>query len=545
MSPPPTSSPDRIVFQAEDCETFVTKEGELPGGDRAAVWLSGDGASLKDAHHPGHAAGQHRPRAPVGRPKPAGCPTLPSRTSRSRISTASRPRTARSRPTTSCGQRSQDANCGAARRSSSPARQSEFQRNKLVSVTRFGGNAEAAILGRTEPIEECIFENNRVLAPPGAEAGGPTARRLLWFSTGHGSITHNWISEIVAWSTRLTAVPRGRWGRLGSAGLRAPIRTSGRPSSSKAIIAPPTSARSRRPTSGASPCRGRFPRRPTIASAPSIASSSPTTRQATRRRFWPPDRDDGTEEPPIGEYYVTIFAGTGQGQTRRVVKRTGETLHLDRPWTVPPAAGSVVAVGTVFFQNLIVGNDTPDGMTGHPALDLLHRERGRRQHHRPPAEARDLPLRQRHHAGLVDAPHLEPRHQPPLLEPGRGEPHRGMQRRGPGHQRRRGAVADRVPPRTGQRPAAQHLHPQSHRWRDPHEPAAPSGVKDTSASVAGTLVEFNVVRDAGIAYHAAASVDATVFRRNHAYFWYPVNHSPDRPVAFQVDARRDPRPCSS
>ena len=46
MSPPPASGPDRIVFQAEDCDTFVTKEGELPGGDRAAVWLSGDGARL-------------------------------------------------------------------------------------------------------------------------------------------------------------------------------------------------------------------------------------------------------------------------------------------------------------------------------------------------------------------------------------------------------------------------------------------------------------------------------------------------------------------
>ena len=34
--------------------------------------------------------------------------------------------------------------------------------------------------------------------------------------------------------------------------------------------------------------------------------------------FWPPDVDDGTEEPPIGEYYVTIFSGRGQGQTRRV-----------------------------------------------------------------------------------------------------------------------------------------------------------------------------------------------------------------------------------
>ncbi len=63
----------------------------------------------------------------------------------------------------------------------------------------------------------------------------------------------------------------------------------------------------------------------------------------------------------------------------------------------------------------------------------------------------------------------------------------------------------------------------------------PSGVKDTSASVVGTLVEFNVVRDAGVAYHAASSSDMTVFRRNHAYFWFPVSSSRDRPIAFQVD----------
>ena len=64
---------------------------------------------------------------------------------------------------------------------------------------------------------------------------------------------------------------------------------------------------------------------------------------------------------------------------------------------------------------------------------------------------------------------------------------------------------------------------------------APTGVKDTSASVVGTLVEFNVVRDAAVAYHAASSTDMTVFRRNHAYFWYPVSNSPQRPIAFEVD----------
>ena len=58
---------------------------------------------------------------------------------------------------------------------------------------------------------------------------------------------------------------------------------------------------------------------------------------------------------------------------------------------------------------------------------------------------------------------------------------------------------------------------------------------DTSPSILGTVVELNVVRDAPIAYHAAGGSDGIVFRRNHAYFWYPVNNSPDPSVAFQVD----------
>jgi hypothetical protein len=61
------------------------------------------------------------------------------------------------------------------------------------------------------------------------------------------------------------------------------------------------------------------------------------------------------------------------------------------------------------------------------------------------------------------------------------------------------------------------------------------GVKDTSPSLVGTIVEFNVVRDAAVGYHSAHSSDAVVFRRNHAYFWYPVNLSTNPPVAFQVD----------
>jgi hypothetical protein len=64
---------------------------------------------------------------------------------------------------------------------------------------------------------------------------------------------------------------------------------------------------------------------------------------------------------------------------------------------------------------------------------------------------------------------------------------------------------------------------------------AAAGVRDASDSVVGTIVEFNVVRDALSAFHAADSWDALVLRRNHAYFWYPVNNLSSPPTAFQLD----------
>ena len=48
-------------------------------------------------------------------------------------------------------------------------------------------------------------------------------------------------------------------------------------------------------------------------------------------------------------------------------------------------------------------------------------------------------------------------------------------------------------------------------------------------------MEFNVVRDAAVAYHSGSGSDGVLFRRNHAYFWYPVNNSDVSPVAFQID----------
>jgi len=64
----------------------------------------------------------------------------------------------------------------------------------------------------------------------------------------------------------------------------------------------------------------------------------------------------------------------------------------------------------------------------------------------------------------------------------------------------------------------------------------PGQSNHTSPSVLGTIAEFNVVRDAQNAYHLTPGVDATLLRRNHAYFWYPVKVEPYTPIGFLIDA---------
>ncbi len=251
--------------------------------------------------------------------------------------------------------------------------------------------------------------------------------------------------------------------------------------------------------------------------------------------FWPPDRDDGTEEPPIGEYYVTVFAGQGQGQTRRVVRRSGETLFVNQPWAVAPRAGSVVAVGTAFYHNLIVGNSTPDGMTGIQLwISCVENivAGNTITHQRKPGlyfYANGTTL-------ASSMPRTWNRGISPLFwnvaEGNRTE------------ECSAGALVtsgdeDALPIEFPRALGNVVRHNTFTRNRTDGviltSRPTPKGIKDTSASVVGTLVEFNVVRDAGVAYHAASSSDMTVFRRNHAYFWYPVNNSRDRPVAFEVD----------
>jgi parallel beta-helix repeat protein len=253
--------------------------------------------------------------------------------------------------------------------------------------------------------------------------------------------------------------------------------------------------------------------------------------------FWPPDRDDGGEEPSISEYFVSVFSGTGQGQTRRVVKREVNRLILDRPWNEPPAVGSLVAVGTGFYQNLIVGNYTPDGMTGVQlwiscienvvANNTIARQRKEGIYLYASGTTLGSSMPRAWNRGiaplfwnLAEGNRTEECSRGALVVSG-DDPHLPVEfPRALGNVIRHNSFV-----RSREDGVALSLGAV----------AVTPDVRNPAPSVAGTIAEFNVVRDANIGYHAGAGSDHTVFRRNHAYFWYPVSNSRDLPVAFQVD----------
>ena len=534
MSPPPTNTAGVIVLQGEDCVRFVTKEGNLPGGDRAAVWLAGNGAAVSDLRVLGDA--QVNIGIAIRSPQPT---TWLTNCHVERVLVAD------------CDGK-QGENCGVLVRYAdharignnelwaraplfiSGAKQSEFTRNRLVSVTRFGGNAEAAILGRNETIEECVIEDNVIASPSGAEAGGPTARRLLWFSTGHGSITKNWISNNGVEKANGSGEDLGA-GQARFGGVAGTDQNVGEMILFEANHRTAYFGR----LAAADAASVTLPKK--IPPTPEDRLGNVTPGQlahdgaGNETPFWPPDFDDGTEEPPIFEYYVSIFSGRGQGQTRRVLKREGEKLSLDRGWVVAPQADSVIAVGTAFYRNLIVGNHAPDGMTGIQLWiscvenvisgNTIARQRkpGLVLYANGTTLASSMPRTWNRGISplfwnVAEGNHTEECSAGALVTSGD-----------------EGRLPIEFPRALGNvlrhnsfiRNRTDGVILASRR--------APPGVKDTSASIVGTIVEFNVVRDGTVGYHAGQSCDATVFRRNHAYFWYPVNNSTNAPVAFQID----------
>jgi hypothetical protein len=520
-------NPPPLVLQAENCERFVAKDGQLPGGDRAAVWLSGDGATVRDLSIHGNA--QANLGIAIRSPEPLAW-VRNCRVEGVRVADCD------GKQAENCGVHLRNADGAAVVGSElggrtplflGGARRCEFARNRLVPSTRFGGNAEAAILGRCEPLEQCIIEDNLLASPPGAAAGGPTTRRMVWVSTGHGSVANNWIARNGVENPGAAGQPRfgGVAGMEQNVGEMILFEGNHR----TAYFGPLAGAGAQDVT---------LPR--TIPTTPDARLGNVKREQLAHDAegretpFLPPDADDGSPEPPVGEYFVTVFSGVGRGQTRRVVRREGDRWGVDRPWRVPPAAGSVVAIGTAFHRNHVVGNHAPDGMTGVQLwISCIE--------------------------NIVAGNTVERQRKPGLFLYANGTTlassmprtwNRGISplfwNVAEGNRCDECSVGALVT--SGESPGLPIEFPRAlgnvlrHnsfiRSRDEGVLVAARGRKpgeDATAAIAGTIVEFNVVRDAATGYRAGPGADATVFRRDHAYFWYPVNVSTNAPVGFRLD----------
>lgn len=532
--PWPVPSDRLLVIQGEDVTRFETKEGSLPGRIHTAVWLSGDGAAIEDLTLSG------TPQAGYGvviaGPDPLGWVQY-CRVERCRIADLeakdvdiSAVRLMFAQGAVVCD----NELWGRTPLYLSGVRHSNLSDNRLVPVTRFGGNAEAAIQGRNEVIEECIIENNLVACPAGAEAGGPQVRRLIWVSTGRGSVTKNWFAH------NGVVQPKGPGASVGAGQMRFG-GTAGTDQNVGEMILFEANHRTMYfgPLAGAGRQSVTLPK--TIPATPDARLGSVKREQlahdaqGNETPFWPPDTWDESPEPPVGEYYISVFAGPGQGQTRRVVRREGEQLLLDRPWRTEPAQGSVVAVGTAFYRNLIVGNHTSDGMTGIQLWiscieNVVSGNTIARQ--RKPA----LFLYANGTTLASSMPRTWNRGISPLffnhIEGNRSD------------ECSTGALVTsgdypQVPVEFPRALGNVLRHNSFHRSRGDgvvivsRKGEAAGG--DTSPSILGTIVEFNVVRDAATGYHCGYGSDGVLLRRNHAYFWYPVSNSPDLPAAFRMD----------
>ena len=523
--PYPESSAECLVIQGESCVKFECKDGKLPWNNLAAVWLVGDNASLSDLTVLGNSQVNHG--IDIQPPKHTdwitGCRL-------ERVTLAD----CEGKQAENCALFVHNLRDGVIRSNElygrtpiflSGTRQSVYAGNRLVSVTRFGGNSEAAILGRNEPVEECIIEKNLVASRPGDTAGGPTARRLIWLSTGHGSITRNWLAGNGVENEDAAGQPRfgGVGGMEQNVGEMILFEGNHRTMFFGALTGADMQS----------------------VTLPKTVPPTPDDRLGSVKRellahdengnetpFWPPDMDDGTGEPPIGEYYVTVFAGVGQGQTRRVIGRAGERLLLDSPWRVKPQSGSVVAVGTAFYQNLIVRNHTPDGMTGIQLWiscienvvsgNTIARQRkpGIFLYANGTTLASSMPRTWNRGISplfwnLAEGNRTDTCSEGALVTSG---DYAGLPVEFP---RALGNVL-------------RHNSFISSRGNGVNIVSRKRKVEsgDSSASVMGTIVEFNVVRDAPVGYHMGSGSSETLLRRNHAYFW---NEAITSPVAFLVD----------
>ncbi len=498
-APSVPEAPGLIVLQAEDVVEMHAKEGKLPGQTAAVVLLSGDGAGLSDLTILGSdqaTVGVHL-RSPRHPDYLHG-----ARLERVKIADVG------GKQSENCGVLIEHADHVSIRGCDITARAPVFMRglvqgrvigNRLCSVTRIGGNAEAALLGRNDVLRETIIEDNLLASP--YPAGGPTQRRMIWVSTGAGSVDDNYFARNRSEGQQFGGVA-GTDQNVGEMILfEANMRM--------AYYGAPESADERSVT---------------------VPAQGP---------FLPPTTPENLEEPLASEYYVTIGKGPGLGQTRRVVTREGRRFVLDRPWRVPPTPESLILITTLFHRNIVHGNETLNGMTGiqlwigcveNIVADNLV------AHQRKPGiylfgcqTLADAVMPRTWNRGIgvfyynqIEGNRIEESTDGIYLT---------------------GSSGNELPPITWPLCLGTVLRHNSCVRSRSHGinvvgNHTKTGAQSDERSLLGTIVEFNAVRDQPVAYLANDLTRATIFRRNHAYFWH--TWTPDtKPVAYSLVGAAD------
>ncbi len=360
------------------------------------------------------------------------------------------------------------------------ARQGEFVRNRLIARRAGGNGALGAMLSRTSGLRQCVLEGNEIISSPG---GGPEVMRLAWLSTGEGgSVAENYVAH-------------NRGARFGGvAGLDQNVGET---------ILFETNLR--------------------------IPYYGPATGADARSVTLPqdgPDWDALTDgaAPPLGEYYVVVLAGPAQGEVRALAGRDGRTLTVDRPWHVPPTAESTVVVSQLFYRNLVIGNDMRDGMTGiqfwiNGCENVCWGNRianQRREGILLFGNATSLDSNQtpgwNRGIGAIYYNHVEGN---VIEDVAYGiRVNTGDSRTANGPLEWPCALGNVVRHNTVVRARQVGIGVDNR-----------GGVGDIEQvpgySLAGSLIEYNVVRDTPTAYLVNKRAEATLFRRNHGYFWTP------------------------
>ena len=480
-----------IVRQAEDVTDSRTVQAQFPGGDAGVVWLAGNGAGLADLTVLGS------PLVSTGiliASAPDGQTTLEdTRVASVRVADIEGTFTENSAVYVANARGVVVQDCDLTGRA--PLRfegmsQARIERNRLHAVTRFGGNAEAAILGRTHALHQNIIAGNIVDSPDAA--GGPAARRLIWFSSGLGSVSDNYIA--------------GNVGRTCFGDVAGTDQNVG-----ETIL---------------------FETNMRVAyyGSPESASGADVTLPATGP-FWPPLRPAGSE-PPQDEYFLYVVRGKGLGQARHVVGRQGRTLRLDAPWEVPPDSHSLVLEALSHVHNIVADNTLSPGMSGLQlwiggyrnifADNVVDGER-RQGIYLYGAMSTSAPtMPNQWNAGIgplfyntVEGNQIRDTEQGILL----GVSDDLAAARGADWPRALGTVI-RHNTVVGSRATGIEI-------------SAGSAFADDPADLAieGTVAEFNDVQDAVTGFLAGPRTVGTLFRRNHGYFWRWPADAPPRAIA--------------